>query len=45
MEGFQELPLKEMSLEELIVKHRIERDNIGSKNRGFNPSANKENIV
>ena len=36
---------KEMNLEELIVRLRIEEDNRGSEKRGFNPVAAKANVV
>ena len=36
---------KEMNLEELIVRLRIEEDNRGSEKRGFNPAAAKANVV
>ena len=36
---------KEMNLEELIVKLRIEKDNRDSEKRGFNPSTIKANVV
>ena len=36
---------KEMNLEELIVRLRIEKDNRDSEKRGFNPAADKANVV
>jgi len=36
---------KEMNIEELIVRLRIEEDNRGSKKKGFNPAAAKANVV
>ncbi|XP_048131601.1 uncharacterized protein LOC125314156 [Rhodamnia argentea] len=36
---------KEMNLEELIVRLRIEEDNRGSERRGFNPTTAKANVV
>ena len=36
---------KEMNLEELIVRLRIEEDNRGLENRGFNPTVVKVNVV
>ena len=36
---------KKMNLEELIVRLWIEEDNRGSKKRGFNLAATKENVV
>ena len=36
---------KEMNLEELIVRFRIEEDNRGSEKRGFNLAAAKANVV
>ena len=36
---------KEMNLEELIVRLRIEKDNRGSKKIGSNPSVTKVNVV
>ena len=36
---------KEMNIEELIVRLRIEKDNRGSKKKGFNPAAAKANVV
>ena len=36
---------KEMNLEELIVRLRIEEDNICLEKKGFNPIAAKKNVV
>ena len=36
---------KEMNLEELIVRFRIEEDNRGSEKKGFNPATTKPNVV
>ena len=34
-----------MSIEELIIRLRIEEDNRGLKKRGFNPAVAKANVV
>ena len=36
---------KEMNIKELIIRLRIEENNIGSKKKGFNPVAVKANVV